>query len=113
MTRKTSHRARYLKPAACAIVSLFIGITLIVLSRKVAGTEPTTKPTTTTQPSAPTPDDTPQPTHQSAAQSFSGLLLMFGLTALLIAAISLGWIIHIHQKTKPAWKKQTKYPKHH
>jgi hypothetical protein len=119
MTKSTYRTRRRLKMIAAAAAALAAGVGLIVLSRHLGPTASTDTPTDTptatrpdTQPAVPTPGDDPAPVPQkSATDDLSGMMLMFGVAAVLVSVLCIGWIVVDIRNSRPAWKTQTKYPK--
>jgi|WetSurMetagenome_2_1015567.scaffolds.fasta_scaffold437684_1 hypothetical protein len=107
------------KPILYTVLALLGGIVLLIVSQVVKPkVEPSAERPAPTTTSAPADDSTPafpghpsRPRGDAAAQNLSGLLLLFGVAFFVLACICIGWLVREIQKSRPAWKRQTKYPK--
>ena len=115
------------KPILYGLLSLIAAATLLVLSQVVvpadqaqtAGAGATTLPAATapagpadSTPDAPSDDRSPSDKRSdAAATNLSGLLLLFSMAGFLLCLICIGWLVIEIRKNRPAWKRQTKFPK--
>ncbi len=106
------------KPLLYGVISLACGIALLVLSQFVKHKATTTQPVVAaaTLPSdergSPAPGRLPR--HRSAnpaASTVSSLLLLFAMACFVSCCICIGWLVVEIRNSRPAWQRQTKYPK--
>ena len=113
--------SRYAKPISYAGLFLVCGVIFLILSRGVVSFADSSLATPHASPAPATSDadddsgtDDPPPTPaRNPATSLSGILLMFSVACFLLTGVCIGWIVQAWRKSRPAWKTQTKYPKHH
>ncbi|GMU22855.1 MAG: hypothetical protein AMXMBFR13_29390 [Phycisphaerae bacterium] len=95
-----------IKLIAMALGALAVGVTLLVLSGKVqpADTAPAAAPATA-------PADEHRPTEaEITARNMSGILLLFGLVAILLSIVCVGWLVYDIRQSRPAWIRNPRYP---
>lgn len=108
-----------LKVLGLAGLGLAVGVILLFLSRQVvrqaappAATAPASAPSSDSgQPQQPGHSPAEPLNRQAAAQNLSGFLFMFGLSSFGLTLLCLGWLAYDLYESRPAWKKQTKYPR--
>jgi Na+/glutamate symporter len=115
MTKAKSKRDRHAKAKAIGgtVLSVIAGVLLLVLSRAVAPESPPEKTGVEATATAPASQNQEQRREDAAAESLSGLLLLFATVGFLLACVCVGWLVYEIRRSRPAWKTQTKYPKHH
>jgi len=127
MKRTKSRKTKRLKMAGWLLASLAVGLALIYLRVLViraadtdseadtqpAASAPAGEEPTPGEPAAPSPAGPFRPgdSPDAVAQSMGGLLLMLGLACFGVTVICMGWFVWEFYQSRPAWKKQTKYPR--
>jgi hypothetical protein len=123
MTRAKHTSRLSVKPIAYGAASLLAGIALLIFSQLAkpkpaadADDATATAPASSSAPDAPpasqTPPDEPEPDQRDrAAQNLSGVLLLFSMCGFALFAVCVGWLVRDIRRARPAWKKQTKYPR--
>ena len=97
-----------LKLIGYALLSLAAGVSLLVLSQLV---KPAARAAATTQTTAPTDNNRSPSREEASAQNMGGLLLLFSTAAFILMVVFVGWIMVDIRNSRPAWKRQTKYPR--
>jgi hypothetical protein len=114
MARTKQSRKFRLKLTGIAVLALAAGIGLITLSFVVTPDNEQSE-ATATAPVTPADQPADQPTgpaqRQSSAQNLGGLLLLFGSAGILLCVVCIGWLIVDIRNSRPAWKRQQKYPR--
>lgn len=122
MSAKAKTTWRYTKPVSYGVLFLICGGMFLILSRVVVSITETASPgplQADTRPSSEPGHDQgsgseplPPSPARNPAISLSGILLMFGVACFLLSGVCIGWIVQTYRKSRPAWKMQTKFPKH-
>ena len=104
------------KPLLYGLLALAGGVVLLLLSQYVKHKTPATRPAETTA-TAPAegpaaPGRVPRRSRSDAAAgSLSSLILLFSMACFVMFIVCMGWLIVEIRNARPAWKRQTKYPR--
>lgn len=112
------------KPILYGLLALTGGIALLSLSQYIKHQAPTTQPASTApaaattapaspdQPTSPGPGRLPRRSRPDGPYAgLSNLLLLFGAASLLVFCVCMGWLVVKIRNSRPAWQRQTKFPK--
>lgn len=120
MSKQKSLLALPWKPILYALLSLVGGVVLLFLSQYVKHRPLTSQPAAATatapapagEPEPPGPDGLPRRSRpQAAASGLSSLILLFGMACFIVCVVCVGWAVVEIRNARPAWQRQTKYPK--
>jgi hypothetical protein len=109
MARMKQSQIFRLKLIGVAVLGLVVGIGLITLSFVVSPDQDQAQ--TTTAPASPADQPGAPTQQQSSAQSMGGLMLLFGSAGIVLCIVCLGWLVVDIRNSRPAWKRQQKYPR--
>ncbi|HPD32266.1 MAG TPA: hypothetical protein PLL20_19910 [Phycisphaerae bacterium] len=108
------------KPILYGLLALVGGVVLLLLSRYIKHKPLTSQPAAVTA-SAPAPATQPGPASpdrplrrsrpEAAASGLSSLILLFSMACFMVFLICVGWVVVEIRNARPAWQRQTKYPK--
>lgn len=117
-SKSVYHVAR--KPFLYALLALAGGVALLVFSQLVKipverkASTPTTAMAPTTSPASETnggqDQDRLRKSKRAAANSLSGILLLFSAGCFVISAVCVGWLVTEIRQARPAWQRRQKYP---
>jgi hypothetical protein len=113
MKHTKPHRSQRLKLSLTIVVILAAGAAMIALSiwMRPELPAPAVRPASTQPASAPAVPAAPIDPKTANAQNLSGLLLLVGLACLLVAVVYVILLVIDIRNSRPAWQRQTKYPK--
>jgi len=108
------------KPVLYGLLALVGGAVLLWLSQYIKHRPITSQPAEVTasapapadEPEAPSPDHSPRRSRpEAAASGLSSLILLFSMACLVVCIICVGWAVVEIRNARPAWQRQSKYPK--